>query len=412
MQLRNLARRTSAMVFEEEEDQTFVRIGRSSEPVEKPTPLPGPMADKFFAGGALAAFIGGAGLGVHLWLMLNGTMPVAQSYPAMREMHAVIQLYLFFGLFILGFLLQVGPRMLKLPVHPTRGAAALCAMLLIAAVLEVFAPFSVWPRVALFVPFVIVFVAFAGIVSRAKQEERLFLGVWMLISIGSFAAGAFLPLSQPDVALAFFWFAVCSIALAAGRQFIVGFLGGRRMTSQEIIALFFLFSVTGLLLIGHAYWSEPLFLRFAGVSSGLTFLGYFWWMRLGRSPVRMAQLGIGYSFFFAAVWMILGAAVLAFHQLADVSLHLWSIGWISSLVFGISAQMLRGLLKSFPLSELTMIFLICLWQTVPAGRAGGRIWGPSLAFPSTVAWSASIVLVVWGGAVLYAVAKASLNRRN
>lgn len=54
----------------------------------------------------LSGLVGGAYLGVHLWLMRNGAMPAWENYFTVRSLHAAIQLYLFFGLFPTGFILQ------------------------------------------------------------------------------------------------------------------------------------------------------------------------------------------------------------------------------------------------------------------------------------------------------------------
>jgi len=397
--LRLLLTFVSSLIYQQV--SSIVPLPRGSISPQKPQLLLGPVADRFFAIGALAAFFGGAGLGVTLWLMLNGYLLVRPSYAAMREMHAVIQFYLFFGLFITGFLIQVAPRMLKLSVRPSRSAFLLSILLIVAGILEILAPFAVWPRLFLFIPFVVLFFALADLVVSAAPEERSLLGIWMMISIGSFAAGSFSSLSNPDVALAFFWFAIGSISLATGRQFIVGFLDGRRMTSPENTMLLGLFSLTGLFFLANVFWPQSIFLQLSGICAAFTLGSYLWWMRLGSAPRRLFSIAIGYSFAFAALWMILGAVSLCFFKIADVALHLWSIGWATSLVFGVSAQMLRNLTGSFLLSDGAMRCLILLWQVVPAVRASGRIWGQAYAFPLVVAFSATIVLVIWGGAVIF-----------
>ena len=55
---------------------------------------------------ALAAgFAGSTYLGLHLWLMRTGSMVPWSNYIEMRSLHAAVQLYLFFGLFAVGFIL-------------------------------------------------------------------------------------------------------------------------------------------------------------------------------------------------------------------------------------------------------------------------------------------------------------------
>ena len=96
-------------------DSQIIQLGRHSDARIPTSSLFDTLIEKFFLVGGLASFIGGAIIGAHLWLMLNGQMKIAVNYAELRTLHSLMQTYLFFGLFILGFLLQTAPRILKVP---------------------------------------------------------------------------------------------------------------------------------------------------------------------------------------------------------------------------------------------------------------------------------------------------------
>lgn len=377
---------------------TVVPIGRS----DKTSPrggwlLRGPVADKFFLVSALATFFGAMWLGAHLWLMRNGQMPVAVSYVELRRAHIQLQLYLFFGLAIQGFLMQAAPRFLEIPVRPTARALWLIPATVFGALLLVSAPDWVVAKAALALPFVLVMVGIGQLLRSASMPLRRQFGSWILLSLSGFVTGVFFSGMGPDRWLLTFWISVAPMVFGIGQQFIRAFVTGRTIVGwwQSAFPIGF---VVGGLLMGIAYLSgSDLLWRLTGGVVGL--LGMSYAVQLGLWSVggwkSRGVLSVAFAVSYA--WMILGALLLLVcgATALDAVLHVWALGWVCPLLFSISSQIMENFAGRFLLSRRLQLTLLVLWQLVPFGRAGALLMLPPW-MSMLVATVSTLVFLTWG----------------
>ncbi len=359
--------------------------------------LRGPVADKFFLVSALATFFGAMWLGAHLWLMRNGQMPVAGSFVELRRAHIQLQLYLFFGLAIQGFLMQAGPRFLEIPVRPTARALWLIPATVFGALLLVSAPESVVAKVVLALPFALVMVGVSQLLRAASMPPRRQFGSWILLSLSGFVGGVFFSGTGPDRWLLTFWIAVAPMVLGIGQQFIRAFVTGRTIVGlrQSVFPIGF---VVGSVLMGFAYlFGSDLLWRLTGGFVGL--LGMSYAVQLGLWSVRgwKSRGVLSVAFAVSYAWMNLGALLLlAFGAAAlDVVLHVWALGWVCPLLFSISSQIMENFAGRFLLSRRLQLALLVLWQLVPFGRAGALLMLPPW-MSMLVATVSTLVFLAWG----------------
>lgn len=346
----------------------------------------GPIVDKFFVAGALAAFVGGAGLGVHLWLMLNGRMPVSESYASFRVLHSFIQFYLFFGLFILGFLLQTGAKALKVPYPPPAKMFASLPLLFLGMFAKFIAPETLWSSALLASPFLLVASYFLKLLKRTSGALFWEFGIWIAFTLFAFASFAFFPVLTPASGLLMFWCSIVPVTFATGQQFIFAFLRGKKMQPHTLFAFYSLSVV--LFIAGLDMWGMLL--------AAITLCTYVYQTKLVSAHRRIFSEPLTCAFSIAYLWALSGAILYLFTQNADATLHLWALGWVSTLLLSISSQMMRNFTGKFILSPRGLIGLLLCWQLVPVGRGLHFILSLPAWFASVVAWDVTIVFTLWG----------------
>ena len=162
----------------------------------------------------------------------------------------------------------------------------------------------------------------------------------------------------------------------------------------------------------------------AGIFAATSFGYYIWttqcipvaggsiWRNVKSRNTHAPILNV--AFVQAYIWAVVGAINLAAVGEAGVdgTIHLWVLGWISTLVIGISSQMMRALTGAVPISERTIIVLLWLWQIVALQRGLGRTIGsgPTVAILlALITWG---VLLLWSGSLLTAVIRLWNRQRN
>lgn len=359
----------------------------------------GPVVDKFFVLGAVASYLGMAGFGMHLWLMLNGRMVASEHYLFFREYHAQIQLHLFFGLFVLGFLTQAGPKLFG--VEGTKhGHMLLVPLLLVSGVVVQW-----WPWGKAFGHLVVasgylVALRFLFVLARTSESPRRIELIPMLtLSLTTFLVSPFANVSSPTFAALFFWLALAAPLFVASRQFVVGFLGGPKPTPVDIIGGTALYLTSAVLML-IAFVNEGWTWNLAGGGAVLTSLFFFTRFRLWQAPVGFTPLALGMRAGY--LWAVIGSAVLLWRggEASDLVFHIWATGWGVTAVLMVSMQILGFLSGRAVLPDWAQLSLLAVWQLVPFGRG---VLSPSalrqaLSIPVSIA--VTVVLTAWVGALL------------
>ena len=312
----------------------------------------GPIADKFFLLGVLSGVLGGALLGVTIWLSKLGLYQLS-NYAALRELHIVIQTYLYFGLPVLGFVLQTAPRVLQLKVQTTVAAYLLIPLLFLGLTFRLLMPTAAIGGVISALPFILCALFVAGAALRSKIAFRYQYASWLVFSLVSFSVFSFISLVNITKALLFFWFTLTPVSFMTGQQFIVSFLGGRRLDGKENFLLQVAFLVAALLLLWSDVSSYPFLWRLSGLAVCLTLSWYTLRSGLWISALRNLKSPLGFSFFASYIWAFVGGVLLVLKGMvaADGIFHLWALGWMSTLLMAISCQIItamsgRALLKN------------------------------------------------------------------
>lgn len=377
--------------------------------LNRPTPragkvsclLQGPLVHHFFLAGILCGFIGTTYLGAHMWLILNGQIAPRMSYPALKELHALLQVYGFLGLFILGFLLQSAPKVFGGKTLINRSAILIIPGVVCGIVALLLFSHLIIGRVLLALAFSAALTFLLPPLLHSSPARLISVGIPSIQGLLVLVAGTFLPLDVPTNALLIVWGGIVAVILGASQQFIAGALGGKRMSLQAGILL------AALLL------SSTLALGL-GVFRGITAANF--WMLVsalctGTLLVHAAASGVigifkfpfdSLSFALATglLWALIATLGLS-HGAAysDLVLHTLLTGLAVPLIIAVSSRIIGFLSGVQALSDRSLLLLIALWQCVPLFRGlVGHTIDPRLSW--LVITVASIVFIIWPWALL------------
>lgn len=371
----------------------LIQLRKNAEDVSSASP-PAFMA-KFFIAGAIAAFIGGAVLGGYLWLALNGQVQTPESYGILRTLHAYIQTYLFFGLFITGFLLQTAPRLLRVAKPPHRGFFAIIPTLFAAVAVRSVFPDVFGGKLFLSLPFLCTLFLIVSLTRKGAPEFRESYAWWVILSLLGLALSPFFPLERAENAHFFLWAGVAPVTFAAGQQFLFAFLGGTRLERGRNRILF------GTYLAGAACLlfalRRPELWHAAGSLLAVSLLLYLIWTRTAGAFKTLKSDPLAFAFMSGYGWAVAAALILAVQgsPALDSSLHLLTTGWLTPLIIAISSQVLRAIAGSFLLKPAHVYGLLLLWQAVPLGRGLRSVITVPAAFSPVLAVIMAIVLLPW-----------------
>ncbi len=356
-----------------------------------------PIADKFFLSAVACGLFGMLYLGMHLWLMLTGHMRVWQSVHAARLLHASVQLYLFFGAIILGFIFQAAPKLLQVPRQISR-AGTLLLVPLVGGVgsTHIFPGSGIGP-ILVFFAFAMAFLLLYPLLRTSRRESLLGMGVFFVISLGSFAASVFLNPEDKLQALLIFWTAVASAIFGASQQFMAGFLGGRRLTAAEGVACAVCVLAGAMGLGAHIRSGNGTGWGLFSACSVLSVVYFLVATRPSRpmQQVRLEPLHI--AFLCAWGWAFLGGLLLLYGpEMADSVLHMWATGWGVTLIMAIMPRIIGFLGGRDVFRRRSLITVLLLWQSVPFARS--LVAWSCLTLPASIA--ATVALVWWGSAMI------------
>lgn len=377
-------------------------IGESEKLSKRARPFLGlSIVHKFFFLGGIAGFLGTSWLGVHLWMMLNGKIPIPANYHNLRTIHAVVQLYGFLGLFIAGFLLQAAPKIFRLKPSPSKVASIALVPTFMALGLMTVAPHSPWISVLLAITWSIVTWTIIRLIVKADQIDLIRAGIPTTIGSCSFLLGVLLDWSHPLDALLLFWCGVFPIIFASSQQFLFAFLGGKRLEGKA--AYFFLasllMSIAAICLYRFLRASDLLWNIYA-LFAFLTFFIFFGATNLIFVCWKRILHPIGFAFTAMMAWGIAGALTLFRGPgYADYSLHIWATGVAVTLIMATSSRIIGLLTGGRALNDASFVFVLAIWQIVPFGRGGFFV------LPSVISWfvgfAALISTSTWLGLIVY-----------
>lgn len=357
----------------------------------------GPIADKFFITGALASILGIGWLGTHLWLILNGEMAMGPQYLARRSLHVLIQVYLFMGLFVLGFIAQAGPRLVRSLNAPRHRNLLWIPLLVAGVVLWHFAP-ELWAgRLIVAGVFGWAFLYFTKVQREADRERRQTVGRFVSIGLAVYALSPLLDLGRPAHALLFFWGALGFIILGSGQQFISAFLQGARCSARAGSALLALsVAALGMFLAGIVVETGWLW-NAVGALTLATLVAYGYATNLARGVAPAKQNALALAFLTGYAWAILGSILLAIKGAvyADLVFHVWAIGWATPLILTVSGQIVSFMAGQSTSESRLFYTMILIWQVVPVGRTLSHQLQLSSSFSWIVTIAATVVLLYW-----------------
>ncbi len=392
---------------EKESNPRLIQLGSKTSPRPPQRRIFDLLVDKFFVLGALSVFIGGVVLGAHLWLMLNGQMPIAPNYAALRSLHALVQTYLFFGLFILGFLLQTAPKILKVHVQAHPLCLAYIPVLCVGIYLQLRFPAELLGPGLIAFPFLATLVFFVSLSRHGAPAFRENYAWWVILGLAGLSLSPFYSVERPEHAQLFVWSGVVPVTFAAGQQFLKAFLGGTRLEAGKNRFLFCLYLVALITLLFAIERESENAWRAAGALLFAVMVLFICWTGGTQALRKLWRDPLAFGFISGYFWALLATFSLALvgAKMLDGSFHLLAVGWLTPLIIAVSSQVLRAIGGQFLLPPRAIIILLVLWQLVPLGRGMKSI----LPIPSFFSQIIIVVMTIVLGPWLLAVSLSALR---
>lgn len=360
------------------------------------------IADKFFVAGAFFSIIGIGWLGAHLWMRLRGVMPLTDNYATLRQLHVLIQIYLFFGTFILGFIAQAAGKLSGITTQASGKTLLWIPALASGVILWQLYPNAAWGKAIISLTFLS---ALAYLLTCLKQSKNppIAVGSWLLLGLLCFAFSPYINSQSPNGALIIFWFSIFPIVIGVSQQFIAGFLNGNKISLRQSALLIALYLLASAASLTYFYASIPWAAHLWGILSVTLLATHCYLTEYWRAFGEVFKKPLPLSFISGFFWAFAGACNLAYFGALslDMTLHLWAIGWASSLIIGVSLQILSYMCQTQGVwKKTTIAFLLC-WQIVAFIRGTAHI----ISLPAIFHWillsAATVTLLGWMSLLLY-----------
>lgn len=339
-------------------------------------PAAAPVLDKFLIIALLGGGIGGAVLGLSVWLMRLGFIDVLHSYLSLRHLHAQLEIHVFFGVAITGFIIQAAPRLLGISALFSRSVALGVALCPIGGMLlSMFGASSWLTGSALALGPVL-----TAVLLILRQKRKVFRphSLFLLTAMVGFLVSAFSNLGDPAWALVVVWFAVGLSLLGTAHLFIVNLLGGKALGNLWLYIVYIL-AVTGGVLLG---------LQLARIGAVLCLCGLgIYATRIKLFSLNEGPLFLRLGFMLGFGWAIIALTWLAVDPLSlDQVAHLLALGWGVSILFTLSLHITAVIGGLNPKPTKLALALLLAWQFLPIVRG--------LLFGTTLAWFAAPVTIL------------------
>jgi len=383
-----------------------VQIGRlSSTPEKKKLLLT--VVDKFFFVGVSAGIVGSAWLGVRLWLMLNGQLSILPEFAFLKHWHAAIQLYIFLGLFILGFSFHAVPRIMGSGIATPRWAPVFIVLPLIGLLLGYWRSDPLLASVLISFSFVVPALFVLRLCKTSSNHSRTGFGYPIAAGLLVMAGGAVSDISLPIFGLYVMWFGIGPIIFATSQQFISGFLKGRKLSpimSVVHILLYFCSGAFAYLAISSPTFSNFDFDVFIAINLIISLAHY----TLTGCYKGLLKLSAPIHFTFAVgfLWPIV-ANLMLLHgpAVSDFALHVLATGWAMTLVIGTSSNIISFMSTRPVLPPRILLGLLVAWQVVPLSRGFPVVAQIASWMPWLVSGVVVLVLGIWGAALVIAIGR-------
>ncbi|MBF0425790.1 MAG: NnrS family protein [Magnetococcales bacterium] len=335
-----------------------------------PTPITRePTAHRFWGGGLVALLLG-FGLGVYLWCQQWGIFPFSTTYPDWRLLHAKVQFLLFTGSFVLGFALQAGPHVIGGTPPDSRSILRLLFPLWFGFLLGLLPDPTIRTIGNVLITLAFAGAAFAlvGVMKSADRQRALPVGIPLVTGIAAMGAAPWLPLDQPDVALAALLAGPVSCILAVVQHLVANILGGRRPMGTPA----HLFTAAWLIAWLAAWGSAVQRLPWALTGPLWAFITLWLIVAVRLFPVLRGRPleSIVLTLVIGLLALPLAGMLLFFggHGAIDPALHLVSIGMVATMILGVTARVAGFFSGGFVMHDRLLSILLLAWLGVVALR--------------------------------------------
>ena len=363
----------------------------------------GPIVDKFFFIASIGTFFASSYLGVHMWLMVQSEITPWEHYQSLKELHAIIQIYIFFGLFITGFLFQAAPKVFEVKKTVSKKVLILPFLAVLGVIVssEWFYPFI--GRIILSIVFLLSIFSLLPIIWAARLDRKLSIGIPVLISLGALTfSPLLLSLSQPSSVVPVLWCVIAGATLGASQQFLAGFFDGKKMSAIPGFFFSLVFTCSCILLItsylnqkntGNALWS------LSYVFCKISILLYVYSSKSWKVLLKPLQSGLSFAIASGIIWALIGCYLLSKGVLwLDLCIHAWALGWGLPLIMAVSLQIINHLSGLKLIKESYLLTMLIIWQVVPFFRSLYQ------QTPAYVSWFVAVItcfiLLIWIAALL------------
>ena len=354
-----------------------------------------PVVHRFSRASVIFGTLIGFPVGLYLWLFLKGNISEVGDYAHLVNLHAMTQMVMFFGLFILGFAYTAGyhlnggqPR----PVNQVKWVLS-----------AVVAGYLIWliPSLALFGQLVmsLAFAYTAALMINAARQGGLSKPAITFLCVPGLITFALMPwLNLTDVKVA--WFAVmCGpflMALMAGLQLVPNVMKGARLEGAS--AWWF----AGLMLLNCAVIAIDTFVTPVNLlfSSGLMILALLFYLNRVKFLQALNHCGptsLAFAFVFAFGWVFIALVLLAIHGegFRENALHLIILGQITTYILAVGSRVIGFFSGDYVITDGRLTYLVLLWQLVPATRGLDYLTDSSSATAWLTVAVAVLVLYPW-----------------
>ena len=332
-------------------------------------------------------------VGLYLWLFLKGHAPEMGDYATLVNLHAMTQVLMFFGLFILGFAYTAGYHLNGGQPRPVEQVKWVLSAVVMGFLIWLIPPLAMLGKLIISVAFAYTAVLMANAARQGglSKPAITFLCVPGLIT---FAITPWLDLT--DVKLA--WFAImCGpflLALMAGLQLIPNVMKGDRLEGSTAW-LFAALMLTGCLVTTVDAFITPINPLISSLMLAVPVIYYLFQVNLFKALNHCGPTSLAIAFIAAFSWFFIAMLLLAIHGegFRENALHLIILGQICTYIIAVGSRVIGFFSGDYVISDGKLTFVVLLWQLVPATRGLDYL----ISFPDVTAWITVLVTV----AVLY-----------
>lgn len=361
------------------------------------------LIDKFFLLGIVSGVLGGVGLGSYLWLSFSGFLNITPNFLFIRKLHALLQINLFLGSFILGFCLHAAPKLIGSRNFANSLSILFIPSLVIGFIFSMIWPDSVIGSFLLSVPFAIVAAFILRMSFSAATRGNFWLAYPLVYGLLVLAFIPFSDLINPQKNLNLFLLSIMQIIFATGQQFITGILSGRRLP--------LLFAVSVLLiniLIGFLYIVDldQNYKALVSTCICMEFIIYIWGTGSHRAFKTWKNSGFALSVAAGNLWLIVSALMFVFNLVpAAYILHTLALGYALPITIVTSCRIMAALSGLPVINDKNLFTLIAFWQIVPLSRLVHFVY-PNASLVSLIFLITVVVLIlVWSWVISKAIIK-------